>query len=142
MSVVEFVLLNEKSIAPSRGTPASAGFDLHASETVVIAPGKQAMVPTGISVIIADGYWGNMRMRSGAAVKKHLMINAGVIDSDYRGEVKIVLFNTSDTPVTIEAGERVAQIVVAPYYSGNASVSTAKLPNNNAHVGFGSTGSF
>lgn len=145
MQIVTFKLLHPDANAPSRGTPESAGFDLHSYENVVIAAGKQALVATGVSVVIPEGHWGNLRMRSGAAVKKGLMINAGVIDSDYRGEIKMVLFNPTDVDVTIEKGERVCQMIVAPYYIGPVAYSTVQPDDDElksaAHVGFGSTGS-
>lgn len=103
---------------PKAGTPGSAGVDLHAAleEDLCLEPGDRATVPTGIAVAIPPGYEGQVRARSGLARRYGLTIpNApGTIDSDYRGEVEVLLLNAGRGPVTIRRGDRVAQLVISP----------------------------
>ncbi len=103
---------------PAYATSGSAGMDLHAAlETMlVLLSGERALVPTGISIALPPGYEAQVRPRSGLALKHGLgMVNApGTIDSDYRGEIGVVLINWGKEPVELKRGERVAQLVVAP----------------------------
>lgn len=101
---------------PERATAQSAGFDLRArlEETLTIPPGGRALVPTGISVVLPDGFEAQVRPRSGLAWKKGLTLlnSPGTIDADYRGEVSVVLVNFGNAAVSIERGDRIAQLVV------------------------------
>ena len=129
---------------PSYATPGSAGCDLRAAiaETLTLLPGGRTLLPTGIAVAIPPGYEGQVRMRSGLAVRHGLaLLNApGTIDSDYRGEIQIVLANLGSEPVTIARGERVAQLVLAPVARGRWE-PVAELPGTGRDGGgFGSTG--
>ena len=103
---------------PRYETPHSAGMDLraHLPEGIDLAPGERVLVPTGLRLQIPPGYEGQVRPRSGLALKRGLtVLNApGTIDADYRGEVGVILVNLSAEPQRIEPGERVAQLVVAP----------------------------
>ncbi len=103
---------------PERATPGSAGYDLHAAvETdVVVAPGDRALIPAGFSIALPDGYEAQIRPRSGLALEHGIVLpNApGTIDSDYRGEVKIIVLNTGEKAFTVKRGDRIAQLVVAP----------------------------
>ena len=105
---------------PAYETAGSAGMDVRAavpaSEPVVLAPGARAMVPTGLSVAIPEGYEIQVRPRSGLAAKHGLtcLNTPGTIDSDYRGEIKVILINLGADPFTIQRGERIAQLVLAP----------------------------
>lgn len=98
---------------PSKGTYGSSGFDLHAAEDTNLAPGTRKLIPTGFVFVIPYGYEGQIRPRSGKALKDGItVLNApGTIDSDYRGEVQVLLINLGEKPVTIERGDRIAQIV-------------------------------
>ncbi len=103
---------------PARATPGSSGFDLPAAVTrdLVIPPGDRALVPTGFRIAVPDGYEAQVRPRSGLA-RDHgvLLPNApGTIDSDYRGEVRVLLMNAGEKPFVIRRGDRIAQLVVAP----------------------------
>lgn len=104
---------------PQYATPHSAGVDLCAwlEEPLVLAPGARALVPTGISVAIPSGYEGQVRPRSGLALKKGItVLNApGTIDADYRGEIGVVLINLGQEPVEIYSGDRIAQLIIARY---------------------------
>jgi dUTP pyrophosphatase len=120
----------------------AAGMDLRADETVALAPGERRLVPTGIAVAIPPGFEGQVRPRSGLALKLGLgMPNApGTIDSDYRGEVGVILVNWGSDPVRMERGERIAQLVVAPVTRAEL-VPVAELPDTSrGGGGFGSTG--
>lgn len=104
---------------PQYATLHSAGVDLCAwlEEPLVLAPGARALVPTGISVAIPSGYEGQVRPRSGLALKKGItVLNApGTIDADYRGEIGVVLINLGQEPVEIYSGDRIAQLIIARY---------------------------
>jgi dUTP pyrophosphatase len=101
------------AILPSRATPQSAGFDLYSSEGYVLLPGHRIVVSTGIQVQLPPGVYGRIAPRSGLAVKHGLGIGAGVIDVDYQGELKIVLFNHDlRNNFVIRPGYRVAQLVL------------------------------
>jgi dUTP diphosphatase len=101
---------------PARGTDEAAGFDLRAcvASPVTIAPGARALVPTGIAVAIPPGYEGQVRPRSGLALRHGVgLLNApGTIDADYRGEVGVVVVNHGEAPFTVARGERIAQLVI------------------------------
>src|ERR1700719_2495685 len=103
---------------PSYATAGAAGCDLRAAldEALTILPGSRALVPTGIAVAIPEGYEGQVRMRSGLALKQGLaLLNApGTIDSDYRGEVRVIVANLGPEPATLRRGDRIAQLVFAP----------------------------
>lgn len=129
---------------PSYATPGAAGCDLRAAvtEPVTLAPGGRALVPTGIAVAIPEGFEGQVRMRSGLAIRHGLaLLNApGTIDSDYRGEVRIILANLGSEPVTLERGERIAQLVLAPVARAKLARAEALAPTEREGGGFGSTG--
>ncbi len=103
---------------PAYETPGSAGMDLRAmvAETESVAPGERALIATGLRLAIPEGFEGQVRPRSGLALKTGLTVaNApGTIDSDYRGEVKVILINLGPDPVEISHGDRIAQLVIAP----------------------------
>jgi len=131
---------------PSYETAGSAGMDVRAAvpegEPVVLAPGARAMVPTGLSVAIPEGYEIQVRPRSGLAAKHGLtcLNTPGTIDSDYRGEIKVILINLGAEAFTIQRGERIAQLVFAPVTRlGWQEVSELGETARGAG-GFGSTG--
>jgi len=125
--------------APKDG---DAGYDLYAVESVEIGAGARALIPTGIHVEIPAGYVGLVKDRSSVAVAGlHCM--AGVIDAAYRGEIKILLLNTNNTPYHVIAGQKIAQMIVVPYYAQAVeSVETleALSQTERGADGFGSTG--
>jgi dUTP pyrophosphatase len=131
---------------PAAQTEHAAGMDLVAAlpadAPLVLAPLARAAVPTGLAMAIPPGYEGQVRPRSGLALKHGITVaNApGTIDADYRGEVKVILVNLGDAPVTIARGERIAQLVIAPITPAEL-VTTQELPNTARGAGgFGSTG--
>jgi len=133
---------------PTRATPGSAGFDLRAAldGDLVLVPGQREAVPTGLAMGIPPGFEGQVRPRSGLALKHGItLINSpGTVDSDYRGELLIPLWNSSDTPYVVRRGDRVAQLIIAPVVA--AELEWVSDPGEldstqRGSRGFGSTGS-
>ncbi|WP_439572693.1 dUTP diphosphatase [Phreatobacter sp.] len=131
---------------PAAQTEHAAGMDLlaalHEAEPLLLAPGARAAVPTGLKMAIPPGFEGQVRPRSGLALKHGLTVaNApGTIDADYRGEVKVLLVNLGTEPVTIRRGERIAQLVIAPVVQAQL-VAVENLDTTvRGAGGFGSTG--
>lgn len=139
---VKFKKLMETAVTPTRGSASAAGCDLYASEGVTIDPGCMRMVHTGLSVEIPEGFFGGVYARSGLASKRGLRPAncVGVIDSDYRGEVMVALYNDSFETQTVEAGERVAQMIITKYEPADF-VEVDELDKTvRGEGGFGSTG--
>ena len=134
--------LRPDAVLPTQAYAGDAGFDLSACEQVELAPGQRALVATGLAVAIPDGYAGFVQPRSGLAVKHGISIvnTPGLIDSGYRGEVKIALLNTDDRETfVVEPGMRIAQLVVVPV-PGVALVEVDELPDSERGArGFGSS---
>lgn len=129
---------------PAYATAGAAGLDLQAAiaEPVTVAPFGRALVPTGLCIAIPAGFEAQVRPRSGLALKQGLTVaNApGTIDSDYRGEVGVILLNTSDKPVLVERGMRIAQLVLAAYARIEWRPQAALDATLRGAGGFGSTG--
>jgi len=127
---------------PSYETMGSAGMDVRASEVATIAPGKRELIGTGFAFAIPEGFEVQVRPRSGLALKKGVSVlnTPGTIDSDYRGEIKVILANLGEEDFVVERGDRIAQIVVAPVQRGNL-VEVSELDDTKRGTGgFGSTG--
>lgn len=128
---------------PTRAHAGDGGLDLAAAEDAVLAPGDRMAVATGWAVAIPEGMAGLVVPRSGNALRHGLTVaNApGLIDAGYRGELKVILVNLGDEPFSISAGDRIAQLVIAPVSLG-AAVEVQDLPESNGRGegGFGSTG--
>ena len=139
---VKLKKLDERAILPTRGSTAAAGLDLYALDAVTVGAGKTVLVHTGIALAIPEGYAGFIYARSGIATKRGLAPanKVGVIDADYRGEIMVALHNHSMTEQTVDSGERVAQLVVAPFLSVELTVVEALDETERASGGFGSTG--
>jgi len=127
---------------PRYETAGAAGLDLRADEAVELAPGERRLVPTGLSVEIPAGHEGQVRPRSGLALRHGVgMVNApGTIDSDYRGEVGVILVNWGSARVSLSRGERIAQLVVAPVTRAELLLVDALHETGRGGGGFGSTG--
>ncbi len=127
---------------PARATAGAAGADLVAAEEATIAPGGVHAVATGIALAIPEGYEGQVRPRSGLALKHGVtVLNApGTIDADYRGEVKVILINHGREPFRIARGDRIAQLVVAPVSASRFERVEALTDTARGSGGFGSTG--
>lgn len=144
MPKVNIKKLNEKAIIPTYGSEFSAGADLYAclNETVEISPHETKLIKTGLSFEIPEGYAGLIYARSGLASKKGLAPanKVGVVDADYRGEVMVALHNHSEVPALVEPGERVAQLVIAPFLKADFNLVDELSDTVRGSGGFGSTG--
>ncbi len=136
--------LNDKARIPTYGTEFSAGADLYAllDAPITIKPNETAMIKTGLSMEIPENYAGFIYPRSGMSVKRGLAPanKVGVIDSDYRGEIMVALLNHSNVPQTVEDGERIAQIIIAPYIHADFVIADELQETVRGEGGFGSTG--
>lgn len=135
-----------ESTCPAYQTNGAAGLDLHAALTkkrIALDPGERALVPTGWAVEIPEGFEGQVRPRSGLAFRHGLtVLNApGTIDSDYRGELGVLLINLGQRRVTIDHDERIAQLVIAPVTRCAVFSSHTLSPTKRGEGGYGSTGS-
>jgi len=124
---------------PERKTEGAAGLDLYSAEDVEINPGEIKIIGTGIAVEIPKGYFGLIKDRSGFA-SKGLHTLAGVIDEDYRGEIKIVLVNLGKEKIKIEKGTRIAQLIIIPYLKVTVKEVEELSETERGNKGFGSTG--
>lgn len=141
---VQLQRLRSDAKLPRYMSAAAAGADLSAAldEPLVLAPGERVAVPTGLAIAIDPGFEGQVRPRSGTALKLGLtVVNApGTIDSDYRGEVKVLLVNLGKDEVVIEPGQRVAQMVIAPVVQADFALVEELSNTERGAGGFGSTG--
>lgn len=135
--------LSDKAVIPSYGSASAAGADLYsAEEEITVLPGQTRLIHTGVAMQIPEGYVGLIYARSGIATKRGLAPanKVGVIDSDYRGEIMVSVFNHSSETQTVAAGERIAQIVITPYLTVNFVESEELDDTERGAGGFGSTG--
>lgn len=134
----------EDSFLPTYATAEAAGADVKAfiNEPLTIAPGARALVPTGLKTEIPPGYEIQVRPRSGLAVKHGITVlnSPGTIDSDYRGEIQIILINLSHLPFEITPGMRIAQLVVAPVTKARFDLCETLQTSSRGEKGFGHTG--
>lgn len=142
---VKIKKLDDRAVTPSYGSEYAAGFDLYAvlDEDITIKSGETYLVKTGLAMEVPVGYAGMIFARSGLATKKGLAPanKVGVVDSDYRGEVMVALHNHSNENRTISHGERIAQMVIMPFYKAEF-LEVEELNNTDrGSGGFGSTGS-
>jgi dUTP diphosphatase len=127
---------------PRYETPGASGLDLRADEPFTLAPGERRLVPTGLALELPRGHEGQVRPRSGLAVRHGVgVVNGpGTIDSDYRGEVGVVLVNHGQAPVSFARGDRIAQLVVAPVVRAELELVEELSESDRGAGGFGSTG--
>jgi dUTP pyrophosphatase len=139
-SELKFLRLHPAATLPTRGSLQAAGLDLYSIEEVTIAAGERAAVRTGLAVAIPEKFYGRVAPRSGLAVNYGLDVLAGVIDSDYRGEIVCALVNHGRAAFTIEVGQRVAQLIIEAIITPEASWADALDTTARGAGGFGSTG--
>jgi dUTP pyrophosphatase len=136
---------SEEIHLPRYMTPSSSGMDLCAamSEAVVLNPGERRLIPTGIAVSIPEGYEGQVRPRSGLALRNGItLVNTpGTIDADYRGEIGVLLINLGSQSFTIKQGDRIAQLVIAPVCRAVLEWDSELDETSRNEGGFGHTGS-
>lgn len=139
---VAFLKLNERARIPEYKTKGAAGFDFHCTEEVELRSGKVSLVPTGLAVEIPEGYELQIRCRSGLAAKAgcFLVNGLGTIDSDYRGEIKIIMSTCLDQAVHLKVGDRVAQGVLAKVRRAKIVEASELSDTERGDGGFGSTG--
>jgi dUTP pyrophosphatase len=132
---------------PAYETPGSAGMDLRAAvpehEPMTLRPGSRAMVPTGLCIAVPQGFEAQVRPRSGLAARQGItcLNTPGTIDSDYRGEVKVILINLGEEDAVIRRGDRIAQMVICPVVQASWAETEALDQTSRGAGGFGSTGS-
>ena len=144
MQKVPVKILREGAALPTYGTASSAGADLRAclDAPVVLAPGETRLIPIGIAMEIPEGYVGLVFARSGLASRRDLAPanKVGVIDSDYRGEITVVLYNHGSEAQTISSGERIAQLIITPVLTPAYTETDRLTETLRGTGGFGSTG--
>ncbi len=144
MDTIRVKKLNPKATLPTYGSAEAAGADLYAclDEAVTIHPGDSAWIPTGIALEVPKGCAGLIYARSSMGVKRGLAPanKVGVIDSDYRGEIRVVLLNHGKTPQIVENGERVAQFIITPVLTPSYEEVAELTDTDRGTGGFGSTG--
>ena len=141
---LEIVLLHPAAQAPARTRPGDAAYDLRAVERFVLEAGGRALVPTGVAIALPPGVAGLVLPRSGLAVQHGITaLNApGLIDPNYRGEIRVILHNAGDEPFEAEAGDRIAQLLLVPFLAPTLAV-VDELPasgDDRGVNGFGSSG--
>lgn len=144
MDAIRVKRLKENAVLPTYGSVEAAGADLYAclEQPVIIEPGCSAFIPTGLAMELPRGYAGLIYARSGLACKRGLAPanKVGVIDSDYRGEFIVVLYNHGTEPQTVSHGERIAQLVITPVFTPGFEEVEELSHTQRAGGGFGSTG--
>lgn len=138
-------LLSPDGKPPTRGSTHAAGYDIYASAPTTIPANGRGMVSTSLAIVCPEGTYGRVAPRSGLAVKQGISTGAGVIDADYRGEVKVLLFNHNTADFQVEKGDRIAQLILERIYTPEVEVldDAAWAEENNTERGaggFGSTG--
>lgn len=139
---IKVTTLNQRAEIPIYQSSGAAGFDFHATNSVLIMPGETQLVETGLAFAIPEGLELQVRPRSGISAKTGIRVaNApGTVDADYRGEVKIILTNTGNLPYTVNVGDRVAQGVICPVYQAEFEYVPELDETSRGSGGFGSTG--
>ncbi len=132
--------LHEQAKLPVRGSARAIGADLCCVEAFTLEPLERKLIPTGIAIEIHEGYYGRVAPRSGLAVKQGIDTLAGVIDSDYRGEVRVLLINFNNEPVGFQAGERIAQLIIEKAEAVDYEWAEELNDTARGAGGFGSTG--
>lgn len=138
--VLKFLKLHPAAKLPARGSADAAGLDLFSIEELRLEAGARAAVRTGLSVAIPRGFYGRIAPRSGLAVRHGLDVLAGVIDSDYRGEIVCALVNHGQETLTLEAGQRVAQLIIEAIITPRPTWADSLDETARGEGGFGSTG--
>lgn len=142
---LKYKKLNPEAKDPFYNYPSDSGFDLYATQTVYITKFGRALVPTGLSFDIKDGYEIQVRSKSGLAINQGLMVlnSPGTVDNGYTGEVQVIIFNTNDFAYTIEKGTKIAQAVLCPVVNGKwveLEETMEEINKDRNENGFGSTG--
>lgn len=137
---LRFKKLDSNAMLPTRGSTAAAGLDLYSIEAVCLHPRQRSLVRTGLAVAIPEGCYGRIAPRSGLATKMGLDVLSGVIDADYRGEIKCLLYNTSDDMVELPAQTRICQLIIEKIITPSPEWAIDLDDTIRGDGGFGSTG--
>jgi dUTP pyrophosphatase len=140
LDVLRFKQLDQRAVLPRRGSALAAGLDVCSIDDLSIEPKQRVMARTGLAVAIPPGFYGRIAPRSGLAAKNGLDVLAGVIDSDYRGEVCCLLYNTSDEVIQLAAGSKICQLIVEQIITPEAAWASDLDETARGAGGFGSTG--
>ena len=142
MTTVRFKRLVPGAVLPAYAHPGDAGMDLCSAADLEVAPRSRALVPTGLAMELPVGHEGQVRPRSGLALKRGITVlnTPGTIDEGYRGEIGVILFNTSDEPFAVKKGDRIAQLVIAPVVRAEIEETSETGATQRGEGGFGSTG--
>lgn len=138
--VLNFKRLDPRATLPTRGSNASAGLDLYSIEDISIGPRRRILARTGLAVAVPEGFYGRVAPRSGLAVKNGLDVLAGVIDSDYRGELCCALLNTGDETIELRQGSRLCQLIIEQIITPTPEWADDLDETTRGAGGFGSTG--
>jgi dUTP pyrophosphatase len=130
---------HEEAIVPTKGTTGAAGYDLYAPHDFEIAPGQRRVIDIGIEIEIPTGVVGMIKSRSGMAIHSGIDVAAGVVDSDYRGSIGVVLCNNGNAWLTIKSGDRIAQILFLLCFAGDLVEADRLSATDRGEGGFGST---
>ena len=139
MTVIQTILLSNTATAPDTGTKHSAGIDLACDVAFTLQPNERRLIGTGIAMAIPEGMWGEIKPRSSLATQYGIDIMAGVIDSDYRGEIKVLMHNTGNRPLRCLTGDRIAQMVVQEHKAVKIFIRDELGNTVRGSGGFGST---
>ena len=136
------IALSDDAVMPEYQTEHSAGLDLRCSEDFTLYPNERRLIPTGVRMAIPPGYEGQVRPRSGLALKHGISIvnTPGTIDADYRGEIRVILINHGADVVTFNKGDRIAQLVICPVVRAELQLVAQLDETERGEGGFGSTG--
>ena len=140
MTKIQIKRISKKVLIPKYETPGSSGMDIE--KNITIEPGEKALIPTGFTLSVPKGYEVQIRPRSGLAIKKNISVlnTPGTIDSDYRGEIKVILVNFGKEKFLVENGSRIAQMVVCPIVQATLQEVEDLTKTKRGTGGFGSTG--
>lgn len=139
--IIQIVLLDKKlSKLPTQNKEGDAGYDFYSITSGLIKHGERALVPTGIAMAIPIGYYGRIAPRSGLALKQGIDVMGGVVDSTYRGEIGVILLNTSGEDFSFAVGTKIAQIIIEKCHKIDFDVVGSLDETNRGEGGFGSSG--
>lgn len=133
-------LLSDVAKVPTQGTPFSAGYDLYAAESATVSKLGRKLIKTNISLAIPINYYGRIAPRSGLAFKNGIDVMAGVIDSDYRGDIGVILYNTDDKDFVVNVGDKIAQIIIEPCAHSNFVITKELITSKRGEGAYGHTG--
>jgi dUTP pyrophosphatase len=140
LQVLSFKRLDPRAVLPARGSSMAAGLDIYVIEDLTIRPGERLLARTGLAVAIPEGYYGRVAPRSGLATKNGLDVLAGVIDADYRGEIRCLLYNAGDEAIHFPAQSKICQLIIEKIITPTAVWADEISNTDRGSGGFGSTG--